>query len=71
MHTTFDEKQPSGLLENLKFLDSDGVKGRVNRRQACLWEERSAEDGIQAAKVGEMQTRGAVHKLTGAHTGIS
>lgn len=59
MHTTFDRKQPHGFLENLKFLDSHGVKGRVNRQQVCLLEERRAEDGIEAAKVGEKQTRGA------------
>ena len=36
MHTTttFDKKQPNGPLENLKFLDSDGVKQRVNSRSA-------------------------------------
>lgn len=32
IHTTFDKKQLNDPLENVKLLDSDGVKGRVADR---------------------------------------
>lgn len=68
MHTAFDKTQPNDLLENLRVLDSDGVKGRVNRQRACLLEGRGADDGIQAGEGGEMQIRGASSQVNaGAH----
>ena len=54
MHTAFDKKQPDDPLENLRVLDSDGVKGRVHGQRGCRLEGRGAEDGIQGGKGGEM-----------------
>jgi len=41
MPSTFDKKQPNGPVENLKVLDSNRLKGRINRWQACILKERA------------------------------